>query len=170
MVRLPPQSLAGGSKFRGRRFFGILGLAGFFLGIPFEIYFDFSLEGRFGFNTKTVGTFLGDKIKEFVLSALLGGGILYLLLLFVEILGPWFWIGFAVVLFAFMVLVSTLYTTLIVPLFNKLTPLEEGELKASISALARKTQFPLSGVYLMNASKRSKKSNAFFLALENLKR
>lgn len=160
----------GDQKFRGLAFFGILGLASFFLGIPFEIYFDFSLEGRFGFNTKTVGTFLGDKIKEFVLSALLGGGILYLLLLFVEILGPWFWIGFAVVLFAFMVLVSTLYTTLIVPLFNKLTPLEEGELKASISALARKTQFPLSGVYLMNASKRSKKSNAFFSGLGKFKK
>ena len=160
----------GDEKFRGLAFFGILGLALFFLGIPFEIYFDFSIEGRFGFNTKTLGTFWGDKIKGLILSALLGGALLYLLLLFVEILGPWFWIGFAVVLFAFMVLFSTLYTTLIVPLFNKLTPLEEGELKTAISALARETQFPLSGVYLMNASKRSKKSNAFFSGFGKFKK
>ncbi len=160
----------GDQKLRGLAFFGILGLASSFLGLPFELYFDFSLEARFGFNTKTARTFWTDKIKGLILSAVLGGALLYLLLLFVEILGPWFWISFAVVLFAFMVLFSTLYTTLIVPLFNKLTPLEEGELKASISALARETQFPLSGVYLMNASKRSKKSNAFFSGFGKFKK
>jgi len=160
----------GDQKFRGLAFFGILGLGGFLLGIPFELYFDFSLEARFGFNTKTLRTFWADKIKGLILSAVLGGGILYLLLLFVEILGPWFWIGFALLLFLFMVLFSTLYTTLIVPLFNKLTPLEEGDLKASISALGQKTEFPLSGVYLMNASKRSKKSNAFFSGLGKFKK
>lgn len=157
-------------KLRAILFFGILALASGLVSLPFSLYHDFALEARYGFNTKTLGIYISDTIKGMILGALFGGGILYLLLLCIDVFGAQFWFIFALILFVITLAVSSLYTTLILPLFNKLTPLEDGELKSAIQALAEKTSFPLSGIYVMNASKRSKKSNAFFSGLGRFKK
>jgi len=157
-------------RLRALAFFGILALASGLLSLPFSLYHDFSLEARYGFNTKTIGLYISDTLKSLILGAVFGGGLLYLLLLCIDTFGPSFWLIFGLILFAVTLLISSLYTTLILPLFNKLTPLEAGDLKTAIEKLASQTQFPLSGVYVMNASKRSKKSNAFFSGLGRFKK
>ncbi|WP_304243776.1 M48 family metallopeptidase [Gracilinema caldarium] len=160
----------GSHRLRAILFFGILSLASGILSLPFSLYHDFSLEARYGFNTKTIGLYISDMIKGLVLGAIFGGGILYVLLLCIDSFGPSFWFIFGAFLFLVTLALSTLYTSLILPLFNKLTPLEEGELRSAIEKLAQDTQFPLSGIYVMNASKRSRKSNAFFSGLGRFKK
>lgn len=157
-------------RLRALAFFALVALASGILSLPFSLYHDFSLEARYGFNTKTIGIYIGDTLKGLILGAVFGGGLLYLLLLCIDTFGSLFWLIFGFILFAVTLLISSLYTTLILPLFNKLTPLEAGDLKSSIEKLASQTQFPLSGVYVMNASKRSKKSNAFFSGLGRFKK
>jgi STE24 endopeptidase len=160
----------GSHRLRAILFFGILSLASGLLSLPFSLYHDFSLEARYGFNTKTIGLYISDMIKGLLLGALFGGGILYVLLLCIDSFGPSFWFIFGIFLFLVTLALSTLYTSLILPLFNKLTPMEEGELRSAIEKLAQDTQFPLSGIYVMNASKRSRKSNAFFSGLGRFKK
>lgn len=157
-------------RLRALAFFGILTLASGLLSLPFSLYHDFSLETRYGFNTKTFGIYISDTIKGLILGSLFGGGLLYLLLLCIDTFGSSFWLIFGLILFAITLIISSLYTTLILPLFNKLTPLEPGDLQNAIEKLAGDTNFPLSGVYVMNASKRSKKSNAFFSGLGRFKK
>ena len=163
-------TLIAAPRLRAVIFFGILALASGILGLPFSLYHDFSLETRYGFNTKTIGLYISDTVKGILLGAVFGGGLLYLLLLCIDSFGSLFWLIFGVILFLVTLVISSLYTTLILPLFNKLRPLEEGDLKTAIQKLAEETRFPLSGVYVMNASKRSKKSNAFFSGLGRFKK
>ncbi len=163
-------ALVSAPRLRALVFFGTLALVSGLVSLPFSLYHDFSLEARYGFNTKTLGLFISDTLKGMMLGALFGGGILYLLLFCIDVFGPQFWFIFALILFVITLAVSSLYTTLILPLFNKLTPLKDGELKTAIQTLAEKTNFPLSGIYVMNASKRSKKSNAFFSGLGRFKK
>ncbi|AEJ20767.1 M48 family metallopeptidase [Gracilinema caldarium] len=158
------------ARLRALVFFGILSLASGLLSLPFSLYHDFSLEARYGFNTKTIGIYISDTIKGLILGAVFGGGLLYLLLICIDTFGSLFWLIFGLILFAVTFIISSLYTTLILPLFNKLSPLEAGDLKTAIEKLASQTRFPLSGVYVMNASKRSKKSNAFFSGLGRFKK
>jgi len=157
-------------RLRALAFFGTLSLASGLLNLPFSLYNDFSLEARYGFNTKTIGIYVSDTIKGLILGTILGEGLLYLLLLCIDTFGAQIWLIFGLIMFLVILLISTFYTTLILPLFNKLSPLEAGELKTRIEQLARETSFPLSGVYVMNASKRSKKSNAFFSGLGGFKK
>lgn len=151
-------------------FFGFLGIASDILSLPFQWYGTFVIEEKYGFNKTTVKTFITDKLKGYALGAVLGGALLSALLYLIETIGPNFWIWFAVIAIAFMLFMNMFYTSLIVPMFNKLTPLEDGELKTAIEAFAKKINFPLTNIFVIDGSKRSKKANAFFSGIGKRKK
>jgi len=143
-------------------FFGTLMLASDIISLPFQWYSTFVIEEKYGFNKTTVRTFIADKLKGYLLAAILGGGLLSLLIYLIQLLGVDFWIWFALISSAFILFMNMFYTSLILPLFNKLTPLQEGELKTAIEVFAKKVNFPLDNIFVIDGSKRSKKANAFF--------
>lgn len=151
-------------------FFGTLMLASDIITIPFQWYSVFVIEEKYGFNKTTVRTFLLDKLKGYLLTAILGGGLLAMLIYLVRIIGPDFWIWFALIASAFIFFMNMFYTSLILPLFNKLTPLQDGELKSAIETFARKVNFPLDNIFVIDGSKRSKKANAFFSGIGKKKK
>lgn len=151
-------------------FFGILFLSSDLLNIPFQIYDTFVIEEKFGFNKTTSKTFVLDKLKGYLLAAILGGIILFALLKLVELFGPSFWIWFWIVISLFILFMNMFYTTLILPLFNKLTPLEDGDLKTAIEEYSQKVKFPLDNIFVIDGSKRSAKSNAFFSGIGKKKK
>ncbi|EON76897.1 CAAX prenyl protease 1, putative [Lunatimonas lonarensis] len=143
-------------------YFAVLYLGSDLMGIPFDYYHTFVIEQRFGFNNTSMGTFLSDKLKGYLLSIVIGGSLLLTFLLLVNYMGVDFWWQFWLVTGVFMVLVNGLFSSYILPLFNKLTPLEEGELRQAILSYASKAGFPLENVFVIDGSKRSSKANAFF--------
>lgn len=143
-------------------YFGILFIGSDILSIPFDYYHTFKIEEDFGFNKTTVKTFFADKIKGYLLSIIVGGTLLFVLVWLILEIGRDFWWIFWIIAALFMVFVNMFYSGLILPLFNKLTPLEEGELKNTIMDYARSVDFPLENVFIMDGSKRSSKANAFF--------
>ena len=151
-------------------FFGVLLIGSDIINIPFQLYSTFVIEERFGFNKTTVKTFITDKLKGYLLSAILGGAILSVLLYLVDILGSNFWVVFWIVISLFVLFMNMFYTTLIVPLFNKLTPLEDGDLKSSINEYCASVKFPLTNIFVIDGSKRSSKSNAFFSGIGKKKK
>lgn len=155
---------------RALLFFGILGLAGDIISIPFQWYSTFVIEEKYGFNKTTVKTFFLDKLKGYVLAAIIGGILLSVLMALIERLGTDFWIVFAVVAGVFVLLMNMFYTTVVLPLFNKLTPLPEGELKTAINSYADTVRFPLDNIYVIDGSKRSSKANAFFSGIGKKKK
>jgi STE24 endopeptidase len=146
-------------------FFGVIGIIGDILNLPFQWYSTFSIEERFDFNRTNISTFVLDKLKSYVLGAVIGGGLLALIVWFYLLTGAQFWIWAWLIITAFTLLFTMFYTSLIVPLFNKLTPLEEGELRTAIEEYCQKVDFPLNDIYVMDGSKRSSKANAFFSGL-----
>ena len=151
-------------------FFGVLFVISDVMGIPFSLYQNFVIEARFGFNKMTFKTFFADKAKEYLLAVLLGGGLLIVFVLMVEVIGADFWWYFWIIITIFLLVLNMLYTSLLLPLFNKLVPLEEGELKKSIADFAEKVSFPLTQVFVIDGSKRSSKGNAFFSGLGRKKK
>ena len=151
-------------------FFGLLFLASDILNIPFQLYDTFVIEEKFGFNKTKPNTFILDKLKGYLLTGLIGGLILYVLLKLINIFGPDFWIYFWIVISVFILFMNMFYTSLILPLFNKLTPLEDGELKKAIENYSKKVKFPLDNVFVIDGSKRSAKSNAFFSGIGKKKK
>ena len=153
-----------GEVITGLLFFGILFVVNEILTLPFDLYNTFRIEAQFGFNKTTMQTFLTDKLKGGLLAVMLGGPILALLLwLFSsEILQGKAWLWGWGALSGFSLLMAYLAPAIILPLFNKFKPLEDGELKDAINAMATKCQFPLAELSVMDGSKRSSKSNAFF--------
>ncbi len=143
-------------------FFGVLVLASDILTLPFQLYSIFVIEEKYGFNKMTLRTFMMDKVKSYALAAVLGGGLLALLIYLLQRLGPDFWIWFGIVAALLILAVNMFYTTLLLPLFNKLTPLPDGELKSAIEAFAQKINFPIENIFVMDGSRRSAKANAFF--------
>lgn len=151
-------------------FFGILFLGSEILGLPFSCYFTFSIEERYGFNTSTVALFWKDKFKSMLLTIFLGGVILGLILVFYNYVGIDFW-WYAWILVAIVsVLLNMFYAKLFVPLFNKQTPLEEGELRSKIETYASRMNFNLKNIFVIDGSKRSKKANAYFSGFGSEKR
>lgn len=146
-------------------FFALLFMGSDLLSIPFQLYETFKLEARYGFNKTTPLIFLADKLKSYALALILGGGILFVFITLVELLGSLFWIAFALVSIIITLLLNMFYTSLILPLFNKLTPLPEGELSCAVNEYASRTGLVLEGIYVMDGSKRSSKANAFFSGL-----
>ncbi|NJM93680.1 MAG: M48 family metallopeptidase [Cytophagales bacterium] len=151
-----PQSLA---------FFALVFVLSDGISLPFQLYRTFVVEERFGFNKTTVRTFFLDKLKSYGIGAVLGAPLLGLFVWLMLSLGAGFWVYFWVAISAFMVFISLFYTTLILPLFNKLSPLPEGELRQAIEEFARQVRFPMANVYVIDGSKRSAKANAFFSGL-----
>ena len=151
-------------------FFGTLALVSDLLTTPFALYDTFVIEERYGFNRTSLKTFLLDKVKGWILGALIGGGLLALITWIYLLTGPWFWIIALGAVTLFSVFITMFYSNLIVPLFNKQKPLEEGSLRAQIEEFAEKAGFRLDNIYVIDGSKRSSKSNAYFTGLGPKKR
>ncbi len=139
-------------------------------GLPFDWWAQFRLEARFGFNQSTPALWVADKLKGAALALALGFPLLWALLSLVGRLGATWWVwGFAL-MFVFQLLMLVLYPKLILPLFNRLAPLPEGELRARLMALAERTGFAARTIEVMDGSKRSGHSNAFFTGFGRFRR
>jgi STE24 endopeptidase len=144
---------------------GFLFLTGIALsipGLPFAWYAQFKIEDRFGFNSTSMKTWIADRIKALILALLLGYPLLVLVLKLIEWTGTNWWLWAAAVVIAFQLLLLLIAPAIIMPLFNKFTPLAEGELRQRLFGLAQRTHFPTRSIEVMDGSKRSRHSNAFF--------
>lgn len=151
-------------------FFGVLFLANDLISTPFDWYGHFVIEERFGFNKMTLKTFFADKFKGLVLMAIVGGLILALIEWIYFSVGSGFWFYAWIIMAAFSIFMNMFYAQLIVPIFNKLTPLEEGELRDAIEKFGKEAGFQLDNIFVMDGSKRSTKANAYFSGLGAKKR
>ena len=154
----------------GLAFFGILFFASDLISTPFSLYQNFVIEENFGFNKMTLKTFILDKLKGYLLTLALGGVFLTAILFFFEKTGEYGWLYAWGIIGLFMILIQPLFTLVIAPMFNKFTPLEKGELRTAIENYAQKVKFPLSRIDVMDGSKRSAKSNAYFSGFGKQKR
>jgi STE24 endopeptidase len=148
----------------------IVGLALTIPHLPLEWFAQFRLEERFGFNTTTLRTWIGDRVKGILLAVLLGYPLLILILKIAEWTGAawWVWAWAAIMLFQLLMLV--LAPVIIMPLFNKFSPLPEGSLRARLLELAQRTGFRAQNIQVMDGSKRSRHSNAFFTGFGRFRR
>ncbi len=151
-------------------FFGIIMIGSDIITTPFAYYKTFVIEEKFDFNKSTKKTFVLDKIKGLLIMAILGGGILALIVWFYEFTGNTFWLYAWALVTVFSVFMNMFYSRLIVPIFNKQTPLEEGELRNKISAYAKSVGFKLDKIFVIDGSKRSTKANAYFSGFGSEKR
>lgn len=151
-------------------FFGIVYLVSDLIGIPFDLYSTFVIEEKYGFNKMTIKTYLFDKLKGYLLTIIIGGLIVSLFIVMVTFFEENFWIYFWIVISIFMIFINMFYTSLIIPLFNKLTPLQDGTLKSAITEYSQKVGFPLNNIFVIDGSKRSSKGNAFFSGLGKKKK
>ncbi len=151
-------------------FFGIIIVGSDIISIPFSLYKTFVIEEKFGFNKATKKIFFLDKIKGLLMTIILGGSILSIITWFYEFTGNYFWIYSWLLISAFSVFLNMFYSKLIVPLFNKQTILEEGDLKNEIIKYVNSVGFKAHDIYVLNGSKRSTKANAYFSGFGNQKR
>lgn len=151
-------------------FFAVLFWANDLLSIPFDWYDTFVIEERFGFNKTTRKTFVTDRLKSWMFAIVLGGILLTAIVWLYQGLGTSFWWVACIVVIAFSVLMNMFYSEWIVPLFNKQTPLEAGELRDAIETFANRAGFKLKNIYVIDGSKRSTKANAYFSGLGPKKR
>jgi len=151
-------------------FFGIIYFGNDILSIPFSLYYTFIIEERFGFNKTSFKTFITDKLKSWLLTILFGGGILSFIIFQFESIGQNFWIVAWIFMSILTVLINGLYAQVIVPLFNKQTKLEDGELKSEIEKYSKNVGFNLSNIFIIDGSKRSTKANAYFSGFGKQKR
>lgn len=151
-------------------FFGVLFIVSDVITIPFQWYDTFVIEEKFGFNKQTPSLFITDKLKSWGLSIVLGGLILTAIIWIYNLTPEYFWLLAFGVVTAFSLFMSMFYSELIVPLFNKQIPLEEGELRTAIEAFANKSGFKLKNIYMIDGSKRSTKANAYFTGIGPKKR
>lgn len=140
------------------------------LTLPFGIYSTFGIEQKFGFNKTSVPLFITDLLKSLVLGAIIGIPLMYLVLWLMGVMGSTWWIWVWVTLVVFNLLVLVIYPTIIAPLFNKFTPLEDVVLRNRINGLLAKCGFKTSGVFIMDGSKRSSHGNAYFTGIGKSKR
>ena len=146
-------------------FFLVLFILSDFISIPFSCYNTFVIEEKYGFNKTTVKTFVLDKIKGYLLTLIIGGVLLFGAIYIVSSLENGFWVWLWLSLSVIMLLVNMFYADLIVPIFNKLTPLENDSLRKKIESYTNKVGYSLKNIYIIDGSKRSSKANAFFSGL-----
>lgn len=151
-------------------FFGVIFIVSDVLTLPFLYYSTFVIEEKHGFNKTTIKTFILDKIKGYLLGAVIGGVLVYVLLSLILNMGENFWLVFWAIATVLVLGLNMFYTSLILPLFNKLTPLEDGELKTAIADYCQKEGFPGTKVFVIDGSKRSSKANAFFSGIGSQKK
>ena len=137
---------------------------------PTSLYQTFVIEEKFGFNKSSVGQFIKDQVLQLSLGAVIGLPILALILWVMDNVGPLWWLWAWGILMGFSLLMSWLYPTVIAPLFNKFTPMEDGSLKDRIQGLLTRCGFNSQGIFIMDGSKRSGHCNAYFTGLGNNKR
>ncbi len=154
----------------GLIFVGILILAYHIMSIPFSIYDTFIIEEKYGFNRTTPKTFIIDILKTWVLAAVLGTIALSAILWFFGKAGPWAWLYCWIALTLFQVFLQFIAPVVLLPIFNRFTPLEDGDLKTAIEAYAASQNFKVKGIFKMDGSKRSSKSNAFFAGFGKFRR
>ncbi|MFW6413834.1 MAG: M48 family metallopeptidase [Verrucomicrobiota bacterium] len=154
----------------GLCYIGLLLIIKFIVSLPFRIYSTFNIEEHFGFNKTTPKTFITDIIKVAVLTLLLGAPLFAAILAFFQYAGGYAWLYCWGVTTAVMLVVQFIAPRWIMPLFNKFTPLEQGELREAIENYCAKIDFPLGGVYVIDGSRRSSKANAFFTGFGKNKR
>lgn len=164
------RSLTDNSMFQALLFFGIILIGSDLITTPFSFYQTFVIEEKFGFNKTTKKTFILDKLKGWLILALLGGGILAMVIWFFQWAGTDFWVYAWVVIAVFTVFMNLFYSRLIVPLFNKQTLLAQGSLKEKIESYAQKVGFELKNIFVIDGSKRSTKANAYFSGFGREKR
>lgn len=151
-------------------FFGVIYFVSDLILLPFEWYDTFVIEQRFGFNKVTPGLFIADKLKGYAMTIIIGGGLLYLIIWIYTLTPRYFWLLAFGVVTLFSLFMSMFYSQIIVPLFNKQTPLPEGELRDEIQKFSDKSGFKLDNIYVIDGSKRSTKANAYFTGLGAKKR
>ena len=151
-------------------FFAVIFIANDILTTPFDLYHTFVIEERFGFNKVTPKLYVMDKIKGYFLAAIIGGILFWLIMLIFEIEPDYFWLLAWGVMAVFSIFLNMFYSDLIVPLFNKQTPLENGELRDEIEQFSKKAGFNLDNIFVIDGSKRSTKANAYFSGLGAKKR
>ena len=147
---------------QGLLFIGIIYFLQDIVSLPFSIYHTFVIEERFGFNKTTLNLFIIDKIKGYAIFIVLGSIVITPILYFFHVYGDIGWLIAWSILTAFMIAVQPLFVHVIAPMFNKFTPLEEGELRSAIEKYTAKVNFPLARIDIMDGSKRSAHSNAYF--------
>ena len=147
---------------QGLLFIGIIYFLQHIVSLPFSIYHTFVIEERFGFNKTTLNLFIIDKIKGYAIFIVLGSIVITPILYFFHVYGDIGWLIAWSILTAFMIAVQPLFVHVIAPMFNKFTPLEEGELRSAIEKYTAKVNFPLARIDIMDGSKRSAHSNAYF--------
>jgi len=151
-------------------FFGIIMVGSDIISTPLSFYQNFVIEEKYGFNKSTKKLFFTDKLKGWFLTIMIGGGILALIVWFYQQTGNYFWIYTWIFISIFSIFMTLFYSSLIVPLFNKQTPLEKGELKSAIENFAKKVGFNLDKIFVIDGSKRSTKANAYFSGFGSKKR
>ncbi|MBR0223204.1 MAG: M48 family metallopeptidase [Bacteroidales bacterium] len=151
-------------------FWGIFYLLSWVISIPFDLYRTFVIEQRFGFNRTTPGLFAADAVKSLLMNMLIMGAVLALCAWIYTLAPRWFWLIAWSAVTLFSLFMQYFYSQLIVPLFNKQTPLPEGELRDAIEAFAARVDFRLDNIYVIDSSKRSSKSNAYFTGFGRKKR
>jgi STE24 endopeptidase len=151
-------------------FFSIIIVGYDIINMPFSYYKTFVIEEKFGFNKTTKKTFVLDKIKGYFMMAIIGGGLLSLVIWFYQLVGIHFWWYAWILIAVFSLFMNMFYAKLIVPLFNRQTPLEEGPLKEAISTYADNVGFTINNIFVIDGSKRSTKANAYFSGFGREKR
>ncbi|MFH4964176.1 M48 family metallopeptidase [Gaetbulibacter sp. M235] len=151
-------------------FFGIIMIGSDILTTPFSYYSTFVIEEKFGFNKTTKKTFFLDKLKGWLMMAIVGGGILALIIWFYQLTKTQFWLYAWALVAVFILFMNMFYAKLIVPIFNKQTPLETGNLRDKISEYAQTVGFKLDKIFVIDGSKRSTKANAYFSGFGSEKR
>ena len=154
----------------GLAFFAILGTLCALFELPFDLYATFRIEEKHGFNRQTLGGFFLDRLKGVGIAVALGGPVLAAVLWLMERMGPSWWLWAWGVTTAFSLFAAWIYPTVLAPLFNKFTPLPDGELKDAILDLARRTGFRAGGISVMDASRRTAHGNAYFTGVFGQKR
>lgn len=156
------QNISNNSIVQALIFFGIIMIGSDILNLPFSYYQTFVIEEKFGFNKTTKATFFIDKLKQWLMTIIVGGIILSLILWFFQWAGTNFWLYTWALITIFTLFMNLFYSKLIVPLFNKQEPLEAGSLKSKIENYAAEVGFDLQNIFVINGSKRSTKANAYF--------
>jgi STE24 endopeptidase len=160
----------GNGYLHGLALFASVGLLGFFIGLPASLYRTFRIEARFGFNKLTWPLWFADLAKGAALTMLIGGPLLFAVLWLMDAMGKQWWLYVWLLWLGTNLLVLFLYPTVIAPLFNKFTPLEDASLKQRIEALLERCGFASSGLFVMDGSKRSAHGNAYFTGFGRAKR
>lgn len=154
----------------GMIFFGTLAVVQTFFALPFNYYKTFIIEQRYGFNTSTLKIWVADSVKGLVVGSIIGGILLFAVLLLIEHGGPLWWLWAWFIFFAFQLLLLIIYPTVIAPWFNKFYPLEDEALEAKVKDIMVRGGLSVGGVFEMDAGKRSRHTNAYFTGLAKTKR